>query len=149
MKLYFACAVTGRREDEQIYRVIVEALLTDGHQVLTAHLVHPQVMELEAIVDPVEVFGRDICWIQASDALIAEVSTPSHGVGFEIAHALSQEKPVLCCFRYGVRVSKMITGNPNPNLQVRTYRTTDEAVQITREFLSIIDSPIEKTTPVL
>jgi len=138
MNIYFACSITGGREYEQIYQAIVEALLADGHRVLTAHLADARVMELEAVIDPLYVFRRDTAWIQTSDALIAEVSTPSHGVGYEIGYALAQVKPVLCCYNEGVGVSKMITGNPHSKLQVRTYQTAVEVVQIVRDFLSSI-----------
>jgi len=49
MKIYFACSITGGREDELIYQEIVEALLADGHEVPTALLATPEVMLLEGI----------------------------------------------------------------------------------------------------
>ena len=140
MFIYFACSITGGREDQLVYQAIVDGLLGDGHEIPTAHLAKPNVLELEAIVDPVEVYTRDVTWINASDALIAEVSTPSHGVGYEIAYALERGKPVLCCHRYGVRVSKMITGNLNQHLRVTSYQTPSEAFQIARTFLEDIRS---------
>ena len=83
---------------------------------------------------PEEVYERDTSWIEACDALIAEVSTPSHGVGYEIGYALSKGKPVLCCYRRGRRVSKMISGNPDLNLQTRDYSSQDE---LTRDCAGI------------
>ena len=135
MNIYFACSITGGREDESVYQTIVQTLLDGNHQVPTAHLSGSDVMALEEIVDPAEVFRRDIEWINACQALIAEVSTPSHGVGYEIAYALSRGKPVLCCHRQGVRVSKMITGNPDSCLRVRTYRDQEDVVEIVQSFL--------------
>ncbi len=93
-------------------------------------------MALEAVVDPVEVYERDVAWIRACQALVAEVSTPSHGVGYEIAFSLELGKPVLCLFQEGRPVSKMITGNTRPGLRVCAYRDADQAVTIMREFLS-------------
>ncbi len=140
MNIYFACSITGGREDENIYRSIVDTLLGDGHTVPTAYLSYPEVIELEAVVNPEDVYTRDIAWIDACDTLIAEVSTPSHGVGFEIAYALNNCKPVLCCYRYGKPISKMITGNSNPLLKVKAYHTTSEATKIVRDFLKDIDT---------
>jgi nucleoside 2-deoxyribosyltransferase len=77
-----------------------------------------------------------MAWIRACDALIAEVSTPSHGVGYEVAFALSLGKPVLCCYKEGQPVSKMITGNSHPNLHLATYQNVGEAVQAVRAFLT-------------
>ena len=88
MNIYFSCSLTGGRQDESVYMTIVDHLLEIGHDVPTAHLAHPQVMDLERVVDAREVYERDMAWIAACDVLIAEVSTPSHGVGYEIAVAL-------------------------------------------------------------
>lgn len=136
LNIYFACSITGGREDEVAYQTIVQTLLSDGHEVPTAHLAASEVISLEEVVEPVEVYTRDVNWIKKSDALIAEVSTPSHGVGYEIAFALSVGKPVLCCYREGVKVSKMIVGNTHPALRVRSYLSNEEAAAHVREFLA-------------
>jgi len=136
MNLYFACSITGGRAFESVYQAITRTLLEDGHEVPTAHLADSGVKALELIVSPRQVYERDVAWIRACDALIAEVSTPSHGVGYEVAFALSLEKPVLCCYQEGQPVSKMITGNSHPNLHLATYRNVDEAVEAVRAFLT-------------
>ena len=136
MKIYFACSITGGREFESIYQVITRALAEDNHQVPTAHLAESGVASVEAVIDPVEVYTRDTIWIQESDVLIAEVSVPSHGVGYEIGYALGLGKPVLALYQEGRKVSKMISGNPDPNLWVRSYAGPENAVEIIRTFLS-------------
>jgi nucleoside 2-deoxyribosyltransferase len=136
MKIYFACSITGGREFESIYQVITRALAEDNHQVPTAHLAESGVASVEAVIDPVEVYTRDTIWIQESDALIAEVSVPSHGVGYEIGYALGLGKPVLALYQESRKVSKMISGNPDPNLLVRCYEGPENAVEIIRTFLS-------------
>lgn len=136
MNIYFACSITGGREFESVYQVITRALAEDSHEVPTAHLAEPGVVSLEAVIDPGEVYTRDTTWIRASDVLIAEVSAPSHGVGYEIGYALGLGKPVLALHQQGRRVSKMISGNPDPNLAVRAYDSPERAVEIVRGFLS-------------
>ena len=89
MNIYFACSLTGGRNDEAVYGTIVGHLEQSGHEVPTAHLADPGIMELERVVDPDDVYQRDVNWIQGSEVLIAEVSTPSHGVGYEIGYALN------------------------------------------------------------
>jgi len=121
LNLYFSCSLTGGRADQEIYSAIVGHLEQLGHVVPTAHLADPGVMDLEKVVDPQEIYRRDVRWIEECDALIAEVSTPSHGVGYEIAYALGLGKPVLCCYKGGVPVSKMILGNQSKGLQVSEY----------------------------
>ena len=138
MNIYFACSITGGREFESVYQAIVMALVQDGHQVPTAHLAESGVGAMEAILEPLTVYTRDVDWIRASDTLIAEVSVPSHGVGYEIGFALGIGKPVLALYQQGRKVSKMISGNPDANLQVKAYENSAEAVGMIRGFLTTI-----------
>ncbi len=135
MNIYFACSITGGREFEPVYQELTAAMLADGHEVPTAHLAASTVVELEAVVSPGDVYERDVRWIEGADALVAEVSVPSHGVGYEIGYALSAGKRVLCLFQEGRKVSKMVSGNPHPKLRVRTYKDSQEAVRLVRDFL--------------
>ena len=121
MNIYFSCSITGGRHDQAVYKRIVDHLAAQGHQVPTAHLSREDVLVEEKMIDPMAVYNRDVKWVEDCDALIAEVSTPSHGVGYEIALALFLAKPVFCCYREGVRVSKMLTGNTHANLKVFNY----------------------------
>ena len=146
MNIYFSCSITGGRNDQAAYAALVEALLADGHEVPTAHLSDQNVLEEEAVVSPQSVYERDVAWIKGCDVVVAEVSTPSHGVGYEIALAEGYGKPVLCCFRQGRRVSKMITGNSNPALKVVTYQTDKELVSNVRDFLSRLEESLQ--TPI-
>jgi 2'-deoxynucleoside 5'-phosphate N-hydrolase len=135
MKIYFSCSLTGGRADQAVYAAIVDHLMTHAHDVLTAHLARPEVMTQEQAVDAREVYERDIHWVKDAQVLIAEVSTPSHGVGYEIALALMLGKPVLCLYRQNARVSKMITGNSQPTLTVATYLDPAGALAVVRRFL--------------
>lgn len=141
MNLYFSCSLTGGRDDQPVYAALVGYLLAQGHTVPTAHLAHPGVMKEEAQIDPVTVYRRDIRWIDECEAMIAEISTPSHGVGYEIAYALGAGKLVLCCYRAGARVSKMITGNTLPNITVKSYQDEAEALGLVQKFLDVISKP--------
>ncbi|MFH1185085.1 MAG: nucleoside 2-deoxyribosyltransferase [Chloroflexota bacterium] len=135
MNIYFACSITGGRDFESVYQALTVALLVDGHEIPTAHLADSTVVELETRVSPREVYDRDVRWIAAADALIAEVSVPSHGVGYEIGYALGAGKPVLCLAQQGRKVSKMITGNPHRGLKTQMYRDASEAIRLAREFV--------------
>ena len=99
-----------------------------------------KVVALERVVDPAEVYERDIHWINACDAMIAEVSTPSHGVGYELAYALGLGKPVLVCYRDGATVSKMITGNDHDNLVQLAYQGDRELIEAIDSFLADLGS---------
>ena len=137
MNVYFACAITGGRDFEAVYQILVGALVQDGHVVPTAHLAKPGVISAEAILDPQEVYTPDAGWIRQCDVLVAEVSVPSHGVGYEVGFALSLEKRVLALYQEGRNISKMLRGNPDPDLSVQCYTTPKTAVLQIRKFLNI------------
>ena len=134
MNIYFACSITGGRQYENVYQAITFYLLNAGHIVPTAHLAQSGILDLEKVVDAREIYIRDVNWISNCDILIAEISTPSHGVGYEIGLALNLGKPVLCLYQEHVNVSKMITGNPHQRLTIVSYTTTKQAVECLHEY---------------
>ncbi|HEX7552063.1 MAG TPA: nucleoside 2-deoxyribosyltransferase [Geothrix sp.] len=136
MDLYFSCSLTGGRRDQPVYAALVAHLQGLGHRVLTAHLAAETVTAEDGGVSAEEVFDRDTAWIRESGAVIAEVSTPSHGVGFEVAYALERGKPVLCLAQEGVRISKMLTGIRQAGFEFRTYGTQAEALAHLEAFLA-------------
>ncbi|MFZ1377730.1 MAG: nucleoside 2-deoxyribosyltransferase [Geothrix sp.] len=136
MDLYFSCSLTGGRQDQPVYAALVAHLQSLGHRVLTDHLASEAVMAADGGMAPEAVFTRDTTWLKACEAVIAEVSTPSHGVGFEIAYALERGKPVLCLAREGVRVSKMLTGIRQAGFVFATYATPEEALVRAEAFLT-------------
>ncbi len=138
MKIYFACSVTGGREYEKTYQAITRFLADEGYEVPTAHLAESGIVDLERVADPNDIYTRDVNWILSSDILLAEISVPSHGVGYEIGYALSMGKPVLCLHDANRAVSKMITGNPHPLLRVKDYQDFTEIVEHIRSFVNIV-----------
>jgi 2'-deoxynucleoside 5'-phosphate N-hydrolase len=136
MDIYFSCSLTGGRQDQPMYAAMVAHLQVLGHRVLTAHLADETVLAADGELSPETVFERDTALLRDCDAVIAEVSTPSHGVGFEVAYALERGKPVLCLARAGVRVSKMLTGIRRPDFSFGTYDTAEEAIAHMEAFLA-------------
>ena len=135
MDIYFSCSITGGRQDQQVYAHIVQYLQSLGHAVLTAHLSNADIQKAESRADAAQVYQRDVDWVQRCHALVAEVSTPSHGVGYEIALALQLDKPVLCCYGTDRTVSKMILGNPHPKLRLCQYHSPKQLETQLRDFL--------------
>ena len=136
MRIYFAGAIMGGRENLPVYQHIVTRLKSLGHSVPSEHVANPRVMQEEGSLPPGVVYERDVAWIRDSDAMVAEISTPSLGVGYEVACALQHEKPVLCLYREGLAVSKMITGNTSAALSIATYRDTTQLDHLIDLFLS-------------
>ena len=135
MNIYFSCSITGGRRDQHIYKQIVEYLIENGHIVPTAHLASTEAMEGESDLNAVEVFQRDLGWVENCDALIAEVSTPSHGVGYEIAAAVYLGKQIMCCYQKDKKVSKIISGNTSEKVFVFAYTNEDELITEINRFI--------------
>lgn len=135
MNIYFSCSITGGRQDQVIYARIVDFLVNKGHIVLTAHLSDPDVLSEELLILPADVYKRDKAWVRNCDILVAEVSTPSHGVGYEIALAEKYKKPIFCCTRKGKKISKMITGNPYKRMVFYSYTSTDDLLFALQKFV--------------
>lgn len=90
-------------------------------EVLSAHVAHANVLHAEAQLTAQEIFARDTRMIEACHAMIAEVSRPSLGVGFEIATALQRQRPVLCLCENEIFLTRMLTGNTDRNLSIVFY----------------------------
>ena len=136
MKIYFAGSIRGGRGDVEIYSGIIAHLRSRG-EVLTEHVGNADLSSSgeEGLTDT-EIYRRDVGWIDESDVVVAEVSTPSLGVGYEIAMAEDLGKPVLCLFQESSdrRLSAMISGTRRS--LVKTYRGIGEAVSAIDAFLA-------------
>ncbi len=78
------------------------------------------------------IYERDLHWLDRADALIAEVSSPSLGVGYELSYALHVRRiPSLCLCHRDVRsLSAMVSGNTSPLLRLERYDGS-EALRVT------------------
>ena len=88
--------------------------LLQGHGiVLTEHLGDDdEIKKKDRLLSDREIHDRDLQWIIESDILVAEVTIPSLGVGYEIGRATEMGKPVLCLLNTNANhtLSAMIAG---------------------------------------
>jgi nucleoside 2-deoxyribosyltransferase len=134
MKVYFAGSIRGGRQDAALYSQIIELLRSHG-DVLTEHVGEMDPDRAEDNVPDEVIYRRDMAWLEEVDALVAEVTVPSHGVGYEIARAVALGKPTLCIHRPedGGRLSALIAGNPM--LRCECYQRVEELNIILASFL--------------
>jgi nucleoside 2-deoxyribosyltransferase len=136
LKIYLSGSIRGGRQFQPIYRIIHDILKEKGHIILTHHVAHENIIEIEETVSDQVIYTKDIAWLEECDGLIAEVSLPSLGVGYEIAYALNLEKPVLAIYNIDRNpISAMISGNNSPYLTLRTYKDTQDLLKCINEFL--------------
>ncbi|MFH0978727.1 MAG: nucleoside 2-deoxyribosyltransferase [Candidatus Woesearchaeota archaeon] len=135
MKIFFSGSIRGGRNDVDIYREIVDYLKTKGELFgeFNADKTLEEKEKKEKTSDN-EIHKNDVRLIKQCDILVAEVSTPSIGVGYEIGIAESLKKTILCLFREGVgaRLSAMINGNDK--ITVIRYTTVEELKEELKDF---------------
>jgi 2'-deoxynucleoside 5'-phosphate N-hydrolase len=114
MKIYFAGSIRGGRNDSIVYKKIIDNLKEYG-EVLTEHVGNENLLSLENNNKDEYIYKRDISLIEKSDVIVAEVTNPSLGVGYEIAYAEKLNKKIFCLYRQteNKKVSAMIAGNSN------------------------------------
>ncbi len=139
MNIYFAASISGGRQRQPVMANIVEQLQNLGYVVLNKHIAQPDVLEYEAEYTPQQIFRRDLAWIRACQAMVAEVSTPSLGVGYEISYALQQGKPVLCLCEANVFLTAMLTGNDSPGLKIVRYQSHADIRALLQQYLTQVD----------
>lgn len=138
MKIYLACAMLGVRTSAALtlMREVAAMLTGMGHTILTPHVLD-DVLDVDRGLSPEEVYRRDTALLEEADALVAEVSYPSLGVGFEIAYALLKGKKVyaLCEEERFSRTSALIRGIQHPNFKLLVYRDAEDAkAKLAREL---------------
>jgi len=134
MNIYFCGSIRGGRDLAGTYAKMI-ALLRSYGNVLTEHLGSDDEIEnKDRILSDREIHDRDLQWIIESDLLVAEVTVPSLGVGYEIGRAIEMGKPVLCLFQEesDFTISAMISGSDK--VEMNYYRSLDEVRDLFEVF---------------
>ena len=111
-RVYFAGSIRGGRADAELYRRMI-AYIQREHVVLTEHVGDLSLSKTEGLTDrDVAIYEQDTAWLREADLVIAECTTPSLGVGYELAYAEKIGKPVHIFYNKSrTRLSAMLTGN--------------------------------------
>ena len=125
MKIYFAGSIRGGRDDRELYMEIIELLQSYG-QVLTEHVSSKAITHMGEQIPIEDIYNRDMAWLKEADVVVAEVTQPSLGVGYEIGYAENLVKKIICLYRPSAdkSLSAMISGNSN--CQVISYTKIEE-----------------------
>lgn len=133
---YFAGAIRGGRAKVEEYAKIVRKLQEYGN-VLTTHVASADLDNNgEKNLTKKEIYDRDMKWLNESDLVVAEVSIPSLGVGYELAAAEKLDKKVICffCKDSDKTLSAMIEGDEY--FTVVYYNNIDEVLTYLEDYLS-------------
>jgi len=137
-KIYFACSIRGGRADQPIYAELV-GLIKENAEVLSELFSDESLTASgHSHLSDKEIWARDMSWLKTADGIIAEVTNPSLGVGYEIGKASEWGVKVLALYRPlpGKRLSAMIAGSPN--VEVFEYQEAADAKTKIAEFINNI-----------
>lgn len=151
--VFVATSLTGGRAMKPYVVYMVKFLQKRGYNVLSTH---------NAADDPIREFVKKIGdptatddhsfregdnkWIEECNLFIAEVTTPSHGVGGEFEHCRLKPRmglpttPMLCVYLKGTTVSPYIKGVStleSPYIWFQPYRNKRDLNRILTEFLTV------------
>ena len=130
-KVYFSGSIRGGRADVNLYHDVIE------HIQKTDIVLTEQVGDASHDVTEKEfsreekIYLKDTKWLRECDLVIAECTCPSLGVGYELAYAEKNNKPVYVFYRPSqTNLSAMIKGDAY--FHVIPYETKEEIIaQIT------------------
>ncbi len=137
MKIYFAGSISGGRADVGFYKELINYLKNYG-KVLTEFIGDDSLSATgETNISDKQIHDRDLDWLTEADVLVAEVSTPSLGVGYEIGRSVENGKKILCLYQQkeGKRLSAMIAGCEA--IQTKKYTNLEDAKAIIKHFFSL------------
>lgn len=133
-KIYFAGSIRGGREYVEYYKRIIEHLKNYG-EVLTEHIGETDLSTdgEDGLTDKF-IHQRDLDWLLSADVLVAEVSNPSLGVGYEIGRSVENNIKILCLYQIqpDKKLSGMISGCPD--VIVKEYKNFEDVVKVIDEY---------------
>lgn len=134
MKIFFSVSIRGAGEHAKLYPQIINVLSKYG-EVLTEFNPENQDKYADASLKTEEIYKRDTTLLAQSDIVVADVTIPSLGVGYEIEYAETLKKPIICLYMpmEGGNLSAMIKGNPN--IRVCEYKNIQDVETILNEIL--------------
>ncbi|MFH2019659.1 MAG: hypothetical protein ABII80_03545 [bacterium] len=104
MKIYFTAAVSNiSPEVRKLYGDIIKALESQNHTVIGTHLLNKneEVISKQSEEEALSIQRKMSKWKKQADLMVVEVSTPSFGVGQEIAEAIADNRQVVAMYLKG------------------------------------------------
>lgn len=135
MKIFFSGSIRGGRQLLPTYQHIISFLNSRKYIVLSEHVGAEGLEKEEAKMTEQEIYEKDANWVEESDCVIADITVPSIGVGYEICHAIQHKKPVLCVYQEGANASAMVLGNTTGYVTAKPYSNRKQLEDIMLEFL--------------
>lgn len=125
LNVHFIAPKTNLANEIEFFRHIVEAIHRRGHT-LAKDWLEPGYLRFiskqpDEVIDWASSCRANIEVIPSCDVVIAEISTKSFGVGYQIGLAASQKKPILLLRREGISKEAFLGGLDNTYVTKMEY----------------------------
>lgn len=140
-RIYVAVPLTHRRNRERA-QCICDFFRENGAEVISPWVAEK--VPKQDLTTPEQVYQRDTYAVKLSNAMVADVSDPSLGVGMEIMLAQNKGIPIVCLHEQGINISWMVVGCPGVKLIPYSPGKIDEALKKTVLFLKLLPETVEE-----
>ncbi len=134
-KVYFAGSIRGGRANAELYKRLISHIQR-GHIVLTEHIGDLSLSKTEGLENrDTVIYEQDTAWLRDADVLIGECTTPSLGVGYELAYAERFGIPAHIFYdKTRTKLSAMLKGDKY--FHIHPYSSEDEIYPIIDSILN-------------
>ncbi len=129
MKFYFCGSMTFDRSKLYDYQKMIAKLKEFG-SVLNEFVGEEKMKDTL----PLDEFNQDVANLKIADMLVADITVPSTGVGFEIGYFLRENKPMLLLYEQDKPLPSSLVRGIEKSL-VLSYKDIDDALVKIAEFV--------------
>lgn len=138
MKVHLIASKESLEGDIEVLRRIM-AVIAEGDHALAHPWIeaayHEEVEEGKAVEDWGIIYRKNLAAIAQADVVVAETSYENFAVGYQIAMAIQQKKPVLLLRHETANKETFITGVEDGWVQHSEYKDLDHLKTIVEKFL--------------
>lgn len=127
-EVFLSVPVQGNRLTSQVYEKLMNVINQLGMHILNTNVLHPPKPSDIYRYSASEIYFENLNLLKNSELLIAEISSPSLGIGYEIATAERFLIPIICVYqrRYKKYISLMIRGIFYEKIKIIEYTSFKE-----------------------
>ncbi len=137
MKIYYTSSIRLNKELKNIQEKIKNIVLEEKNTFVSIYAQFPKVEDYLGLDEEqaFNIFRKSQKSLLEAEVVIADVSHPSDRIGFEIATAINEKKPVLALIKKGIKLAPPIQGNNSRYLTVAQYDGIEDVEHIVKKFI--------------
>lgn len=136
MNIYFSATITDDEASRSRYKKIIEYLKGQGHKVLEYEQdkLSPRELLNRSDAEIKKSYKRLTHLLKSADVYIADITIQSVGIGYEIADAISERKPVLVLSHKDREFTPLATIEGNQSKMIDYQEYTEDTIEEILEY---------------